>query len=75
MNNQNILIIAPHADDEVLGCGGFISKYSKSNNIFIAIMTNAYLGNPKKFTKKIISNIRNETLKVHKMMKNKKTFL
>ena len=23
------LIIAPHPDDEVLGCGGIIAKYSK----------------------------------------------
>ena len=28
---KNILIISPHADDEILGCGGFISKYSKQN--------------------------------------------
>lgn len=26
---MNILIIAPHADDEVLGCGGIIAKYIK----------------------------------------------
>ena len=24
---KNILILAPHADDEILGCGGAISKY------------------------------------------------
>ena len=27
---RNILVIAPHADDEVLGCGGLINKYKKS---------------------------------------------
>ena len=42
---KNILIIAPHADDEILGCGGVISKYSKKKvNIYVAIMTNASKG-------------------------------
>lgn len=26
-NHQNVLIIAPHADDEVIGCGGLIQRY------------------------------------------------
>ena len=26
---KRVLILSPHADDEILGCGGFISKYSK----------------------------------------------
>lgn len=30
--NQKILIIAPHADDEVLGCGGLIEKACRLNN-------------------------------------------
>ena len=29
MLKKKILIIAPHADDEILGCGGTISKYCK----------------------------------------------
>lgn len=31
--NEKILIFAAHPDDEILGCGGFLSKYS-SQNIF-----------------------------------------
>ncbi len=28
--NLNMLIVAPHADDEVLGCGGLIAKRAKA---------------------------------------------
>ena len=28
---KKILILSPHCDDEILGCGGAISKYSKKN--------------------------------------------
>ena len=30
--NKKILILSPHADDEILGCGGIISKYSNMGN-------------------------------------------
>ena len=26
LKNEKLLVIAPHSDDEVLGCGGLISK-------------------------------------------------
>jgi len=38
--NKNILIIAAHPDDEVLGCGGTILLYKKKGfNIHVAFMT------------------------------------
>lgn len=40
---MKILIIAPHPDDEVLGCGGTIKKYSKQGSeICLCIVTKAY---------------------------------
>ena len=34
---SNILVLAPHMDDEVLGCGGSIAKHAASNNrVFVA---------------------------------------
>lgn len=40
---MNILIIAPHPDDEVLGCGGTIAKYvAKSDEISVCYVTKPY---------------------------------
>ena len=36
---MNILIIAPHPDDEVLGMGGTIKEISKKNNVSLLVMT------------------------------------
>ncbi|WP_440691043.1 PIG-L deacetylase family protein [Candidatus Pelagibacter sp. HIMB1782] len=40
MKNKNILIVAAHPDDEILGCGGTISKLQKDNSIEVIFMTN-----------------------------------
>ena len=50
---KKILVIAPHADDEILGLGGTISKYvEKSYQVIVLIMTNANME-----TQKIILKI------------------
>tara|TARA_Y100000741_G_scaffold362589_1_gene348662 strand:- start:1554 stop:2192 length:639 start_codon:yes stop_codon:yes gene_type:complete len=36
---MNILVLAPHPDDEVLGMGGTIKKLSKKNKISLVVMT------------------------------------
>ena len=42
MNKKILILSSPHADDEILGCGGFISKYSKQKyQINVLILTNA----------------------------------
>ena len=39
---MRILVFAPHADDEVLGCGGIIAKnIEKGNEVFVCIVTKA----------------------------------
>ncbi len=41
---MKILIIAPHPDDEVLGCGGTIKKYArKGDEVYLCIVTKAYV--------------------------------
>lgn len=70
---KKILIIAPHADDEILGCGGMISKFKKCD-IDVLICSNANIGAPELFSENFIKKIRKETLSCHKFSKINKTF-
>ena len=48
---MKILVFAPHADDEVLGCGGTIAKYAEEGaEVYVCIITNAFppIGDDKK---------------------------
>ena len=66
---SNVLVVAPHADDEILGCGGTISKHIKDrDNVNIIICTNANKGDSKTFSKKYIKDLRNEALNAHKII-------
>lgn len=40
---MNILVFAPHPDDEVLGCGGTIARYvSEGNHVYVCIVTSGF---------------------------------
>lgn len=71
---KNVLIISPHCDDEVLGCGGYISKYKDVKNFYVLFLSNANKGDPVKYSEKYIKKIREEALKVSKFLKIKKIF-
>ena len=73
--NKKVLILSPHADDEILGCGGFISKYSKKNYfINVLILTNANKGAPEIYSSKKIKDIRNEARISNNFIGTKKLF-
>lgn len=59
----NILIISPHPDDEVLGCGGSISKLTEmGKNVYVLIITNANKTLPERYTLEKLNNVRKESL-------------
>jgi LmbE family N-acetylglucosaminyl deacetylase len=69
---MQILIIAPHADDEVLGCGGTIAKYTKrKDKVCLCIMTKAYIPD---WSKKFLKNRPEEIKMVNKILGINKTF-
>lgn len=72
---NKVLVIAPHADDEVLGCGATISKLAKEGNeVYVLICTNASVGAPELFGPEIIKQIRSEALDAHHVLGVKETF-
>lgn len=65
----DILVIAPHADDEVLGCGATIAKHVLNNDsVTVLIGTNASIGAPELFKKEIVDVVRKEAKKAHKIL-------
>ncbi|MEZ7206968.1 PIG-L deacetylase family protein [Pseudoalteromonas sp. DY56-GL79] len=72
---KKVLVIAPHADDEVLGCGGTIAKHVESQDeVYVAVMTNAAVGAPEMFQQEAIDNIRHEASNAHKVLGVKDTY-
>ena len=66
---KKILIIAPHPDDETLGCGGTLLKY-KNKKIYWMILTK--ISNKKIYSKKKIIEREKEIKKVAKYLNIKK---
>lgn len=72
---NKILIVAPHCDDEVLGCGGIIAKnVAKGNKVFVAIITNGHIGAPELFSKEGTEKVRSEALDAHTKLGVLETF-
>lgn len=76
MNNKKqlkILVIAPHPDDEVLGCGGTIAEYSKQGNeVYLLIVTKAYRPD---WSAAFLKNRSKEIAKAGKILGIKQTLL
>jgi len=74
MKNK-IIVVAPHADDEIIGCGGTIAKaISQGDEVYIIIATNANVGAPELFNEEAIAKVRGEAIKAHEYLGVTKTF-
>jgi len=73
--NKKVLVIAPHCDDEILGCGGIMAKYiSQGSAVYVAIITNGNIGAPEIFPKEGTDKVRSEALQAHKILGVEETF-
>ena len=73
---MSILIISAHPDDEVLGCGGFIAKYAKVEDIYCVHLTNGEGSRDFKSKKGLasaISSRKNSAKKASKILGIKQT--
>ena len=69
---MKILIIAPHPDDEVLGCGGIIAKHTKEGDeVYLCIVTKAYTPD---WSEEFLKNRPKEIEKANKILGIKKTY-
>ena len=69
---MKILIIVPHPDDEVLGCGGTIAKHSKrGDEVYLCIVTKAYTPD---WSEEFLKNRTKEIEKANKILGIEKTY-
>lgn len=69
---MKILVVAPHPDDEVLGCGGIMAKYAdEGHEVYVAIVTK---GAEPLFTDEEDQIDKKHCLNAHKLLGVKKTF-
>ena len=62
---QRLLIIAPHPDDEVIGCAGLIQKVKNNGGkVFVLFLT---VGDTKDFSKKGISSLNDRKKEIKKV--------
>lgn len=69
---MNILVIAPHADDEILGLGATIAKHiANEDTVYICIATRGIMP---LFDDEFMKVLRSQTLAAHKLLRITDTF-
>jgi len=65
LKNQRLLVIAPHPDDEVIGCGGLIAKIKNAGGkVYVLYLT---VGDTRDFTKKGLSTAKERVAEIQKV--------
>jgi LmbE family N-acetylglucosaminyl deacetylase len=63
---MNILVVAPHPDDEVLGCGGSIAHHvARGDTVHVLVVTK---GDPEIFPPAIVEKTRGELARAHQVL-------
>ncbi|SHE74698.1 PIG-L deacetylase family protein [Chryseobacterium sp. OV279] len=71
---NRVVVIAPHADDEIIGCGATIARHIQSGDeVTVIIATNASLGAPELFSQEMIESTRSEAVAAHQFLGVKET--
>ncbi|MEA3314784.1 MAG: PIG-L deacetylase family protein [Campylobacterota bacterium] len=65
------LIIAAHPDDEVLGCGGIIKKFSKKEDFYVLILSG---GADTRYDKSMENVLKNNAKNANKILGTKEVF-
>lgn len=69
---KKVLVIAPHADDEILGVGGTMARnIAEGNQVFVCIVTR---GEKPLFSDESVAKVREETKKAHELLGVTQTF-
>lgn len=69
---MRVLVIAPHPDDEILGCGGTIKKHTnKGDEVYLCIVTRAYTPD---WSQEFIDNRKKEIKCANEILGIKETF-
>lgn len=70
---MKILVIAPHPDDEVLGCGGAIARHvQRGDDVYLAVATKTYAPD---WSEEFVKNRPKEIERVGSILGIRKTFL
>lgn len=67
-----VLVVAPHPDDEVLGCGGVIARHvAKGDDVYVVV---ASKGAPDAFPPELVQQVRQEAAAANNVLGTKKLF-
>jgi len=71
---NRVVVVAPHADDEIIGCGATIARHIKEGDeVTVIIATNASIGAPELYTMDQVESTRSEAIEAHQFLGVKDT--